>query len=133
MKFTIRLFVIVSLLLTSQSFFAQEATISSEKVVTEAKKAAEHQKKINKEQERIKKHQNDLKNAQKSIDKTQKKIDKQKLANQKMANKFASKNNSEEEIQRQKIKSTERELKIYKLELQLLEQQKELDKLRASF
>ena len=67
MKFTIRLFVIVSLLLTSQSFFAQEVTISSEKVVTEAKKAAEHQKKINKEQERIKKHQNDLKNAQKSI------------------------------------------------------------------
>lgn len=67
MKFTIRLIIILSLVLTSQSFFAQESTISLEKAADEAKTAKEHQNKINNEHKKLEKHQREVKNAEKSI------------------------------------------------------------------
>ena len=47
MKLIIRLFIIICLLLASQSFYAQETDVQSEKAIQEAKTAKEHQKKIN--------------------------------------------------------------------------------------
>lgn len=133
MKFTIRLFVLISLLLSSQSFFAQETISNSDKSILEAKKASEHIKKIKLEQNKIDKHKRDLKQAEKSIKKTQKKIEKQKAANQTQADKFAAKTSTEIDIQKQKIRTTKQDLQIHVLELKLIEQQQELEKLRSSF
>jgi predicted RNase H-like nuclease (RuvC/YqgF family) len=139
MKFAIQLLCII-ILFSGPIMLAQETTGNSAKTSSaqneaEAyrKKVAAEQKKISQEQKRIEKHKRQVQKAEKTVEKTKKKIEKQRANNLKSATKFESGKHSPEQIQKQKIKTTQKELEIQKLELKMLEQQQELDKLRASF
>jgi len=147
MKHKLKVFFAFFLILSAQQFYAQDIVTTqkaqdalAKKADREAKKSTDEiHKKLNDEQARLKKeqktvenHQKDLKNSEKNLEKTKQKISKLESENQKINTKINTNSLTAEESQKQAIKVKQKELEIQKLKLKQIDQQKNLDKVRAS-
>ncbi|WP_149205872.1 hypothetical protein [Flavobacterium johnsoniae] len=143
MKETLKTLAVILSLMSSQFFFAQQINtdhktheIELQNYENELKRiSADNHKILDNKISDLKKQLKDLETKKKNLVKsednlnsTKEKIGKLELANQKIENKITTTSISDEEIQKQRIKTKQNELNIQKLKLTQITQQKELEK-----
>ena len=131
------------LLISSQNFFAQQVTADQKAQELELKRAENEAKKtssqyhkmlddkifnLKKELKDVESKKKNLVRSENDLNATKEKISKLELANQKIETKINTSSISNEEMQKQRVKTTENELTIQKLKLSQITQQKELEK-----
>ncbi|WP_281231308.1 hypothetical protein [Flavobacterium gelatinilyticum] len=124
----------------SQQFFAQQTVNQNEeleqkRIENDLKKTcAEYQRKLDDKISDLKKQLKDTEAKKKNLSKsesklksTREKIDKMELANLKIEKQISTSAITDEEIQKQRIKTKENDVNIQKLKLTQISQQKELE------
>lgn len=132
--------VLFLIVMHSQQFFAQQTVNQNEeleqkRIENDLKKTcAEYQRKLDDKISDLKKQLKDTEAKKKNLSKsesklksTREKIDKMELANLKIEKQISTSAITDEEIQKQRIKTKENDVNIQKLKLTQISQQKELE------
>lgn len=143
MEINLKTLVAVLFIMSSQFFFAQQINVDQKAQEIELKNyqndlkrmSADNHKNLDNKIYDLKKQLKDLETKKKNLSKTEDnlnstsdKINKLELANQKIENKITTASITDEEVQKQRIKTKENEVNIQKLKLTQITQQKELEK-----